>query len=254
MEQVFVSHLRVAAESMDQFVKTHARECKKQTNPKDTIELFENLTLKPVPMDTFVPIVQKWIAWVALQVSQPDPKLANQVLGMQIWRRFITRMSINKSLICSVDNKPVQEGFEILNLFIEVCRDIVYTSFKMEVMPVEIQKPVENTNRFTSSSFAKPQSKQFTTLFESSKFSIPEAKFSLPSIEEENPVNSDSELLRIRNGTAFAPKIETSGTVVKIRRRNPSKETSSTEKKKPARAPRKSKAKKRASSSDSESE
>ncbi len=132
----------------------------------------------------------------------------------------------------------------------------------MEV--VETSKPVQsfdNTARFTNStlsSFAKPQSKQFTTLFDESRavvkpsFTIPEPKFSLPSIEEENPVNSDSELLRIRNGTAFAPKIETSGTVVKIRRRKTSSEPA--EKKKPARAPRKPKPKKRPSSSDSESE
>ncbi len=278
MEEVIKSHLRNKVESIDHFVKTHAKQCNKETLPKTTYELFEILKIKPITFDvgdlltnkpesvTICTILQNWISFVGSQVQQQPIVLSNQMLSVKIWKMFITRMSLNPWFICSDTKKSAEHGLEVLNLFMEVCKDIVYSSFKMTAMDTNTMQ--DNTSFgskvIKSQLEQKPQtSKQFKTLFETTRTlsdfetpkMTPNSKFEneirLPSIEEENPICSDSELKKIKNGIAFSPNVEKKGTLIKIRRK---KVTESSESKKKPRKPRKPKKVKVSSSDSSDSD
>jgi hypothetical protein len=269
MEQVIKSHLRNKVESIDQFVKAHAKQCNKDILPKTTYDLFEVLKMKPITFDvgdlvnnkhenvTICTVIQNWISFVGLQLHQPVVVLSNQMLSVKIWKMFITRMSLNPWFICSSEPKrSAEHGLEILNLFMEVCQDIVYSSFKIELkFPEHVVAPLQKIQ--SEDIVQKPQtSRQFKTLFETNTTRGPantknnelDKEIYLPSIEEENPIGSDSELKKIKNGIAFTPNVEKQGTLIKIRHR---KVTNDESKKKP-RKPRASK--KRVSSDSSESD
>jgi hypothetical protein len=272
MEQVIKSHLRNKVESIDEFVKTHARQCMKDISIKTPYDFFDILKMKPITFDvgdlvnnkhesvTICTVIQNWISFVGSELKQPIVSLSNQMLSVKIWKMFITRMSLNPwFIICSDPKKSAECGLEVLDLFMEVCKDIVYSSFKIDISPPKMLDNVSQS--FVSKTqlqepIQKPQtSKQFKTLFETTPTKLKsnpthsdENEIRLPSIEEENPISSDSELKKIKNGVAFSPNVEKKGTLVKIQHR---KVTNDESKKKP-RKPRVSK--KRISSDSSESD
>jgi hypothetical protein len=279
MEQVIKSHLRVKVESIDQFVKNHAKQCIQDTHPKTTYELFETLKMKPISFDvvdfvtnkhesvTICTVLQNWIQFLGLQLQQTPVKLSNQMLSVKIWKMFVTRMSLNPWFICSETKKSAEHGLEVLELFMQVCEDIVYSSFIMNVSdtirtePVITHKVIDNLElqRFGSKPIKTqiekpPTSRQFKTLFETTPH-VPDTDIRLPSIEEENPMGSDSELKKIKNGIAFTPNVEKKGTLIKIQHRKVknegSKESKEKSKQKP-RKPRKQKPKSSSESSDSD--
>jgi hypothetical protein len=296
MEQVIKSHLRVKVESIDQFVKNHAKQCIQDTHPKTTYELFETLKMKPISFDvsdfvtnktesvTICTVLQNWIQFLGLQLQQTPVKLSNQMLSVKIWKMFVTRMSLNPWFICSETKKSAEHGLEVLDLFMQVCKDIVYSSFIMNVSdtirtePVITHKVIDNLElqRFGSKPIKTqiekpPTSRQFKTLFETTT-AMPQAPSNrnwesetqsrglvnndtdirLPSIEEENPMGSDSELKKIKNGIAFTPKVEKKGTLIKIQHRKVKNEGSKEKSKQKPGKPRKQKPKNSSESSDSD--
>jgi hypothetical protein len=245
MENVIKAHLRTKVESIDQFVKMHAKQCLKDTSPKTQLELFEHLKMKPIMLDC-VELVQKWISFVSHTLNQVDPYVTGnfqkQVLSKKIWTSFVTRMSLNQWFVCSSDKqKSAEHGLEVLDLFMQVCEDVVYGSFEIDVT-FQKEEPLHETKV----NKVKP-SKQFTTLFDATTELL---DTTLPNILEENPNCSDSELMKIKNGVAYAPVVEKQGTLVKIRRQKKVSNESKTSRK--PRAPKKQKPKNESDDSESD--